>query len=81
MSFQLLSLTHPKARKEKPCIWCGEKIHVGESHVHYSGVQDGDFQSTRIHSECYLAMQKDFLESGEDDFPPYSFKRGTTEEK
>lgn len=81
MSYQLLSETNPKARKPYVCIWCGEEISKGEQHVKTDGVFDGDFQSSRFHSECHVAMEKELKESREEEFPPYEFKRGTTDPK
>lgn len=80
MSFQLLSETKPKARKPYACIWCTEKIQVGEVHIHQASKYDGDFQDHRWHPECWSAAVKDFKESGEEDFPANAFKRGTNAE-
>lgn len=52
MSWQLLSETTPRARKQHRCEWCPEPIEVGEKHARYVGIFDGDLQVTRMHTEC-----------------------------
>lgn len=81
MSYQQLSKTSPKARKEYSCIWCSEKILIGETHIKEVGEYEGDFQSNRWHPECHNAAQMYFEENGEDCFEAYENKRGSTEEK
>src|ERR1035437_214709 len=81
MSYQLISKTLPKARKEYPCIWCSEKILIGEIHLKEVGEFEGDFQSNRWHEECHNAAQMYFEESGENEFTPYENKRGSIDEK
>lgn len=80
MSYQLLSLTNPKARKEYGCIWCREKIQKGEVHVHESSKYEGDFQDHRWHPECQEAAGKFFRDNNAEDFEPHFFKRGSSEE-
>jgi hypothetical protein len=53
MSFVSLSESEPVARKPHRCIWCGEEITKGVKHFHYTGKFDGDFQSNRLHLECW----------------------------
>ncbi len=68
-----------KARRRKQCDWCNQFIEVGESMTRYVGKNDGDFQSTLMHNDCYSAMQScDFIEDG---FDEGSFKRGTCDER
>lgn len=81
MSFDLLSESYPKARKEHICEWCGEKILKNETYYRYTGLHDGDFQSTPLHLECKKAMQKDLLENGQEEYEPFAFKRGSMESK
>ena len=81
MSYTFLAESKPKAAKEHRCIWCGETILKGEIHVQQSGVFDGELQENRFHYDCHPAMQTDLRESREDEFEPYAYKRGTTEER
>lgn len=82
MSYELLSETTPKARKDYVCIWCGGKIKKGTLHVHECSKFDGDFQDHRWHSECWKASTKYFRDNaGESEFIPYVYKRGSIEEK
>ena len=60
MSYALLSETHPKARKEHRCIWCGEKILIGETYRHEKSVYDGDMQDHKWHLECDKAAAEHF---------------------
>lgn len=81
MSFDLLSQSYPIARKEHICEWCGEKIEKGEKYYRYVGFYDGNFQNTPLHLECAEAMDKHLKEDMDDEYTPYSFKRGSVEEK
>ena len=81
MSYTLIKTTNPKAKKEYSCIWCAEKINIGEVHTKEVGEFEGDFQSNRWHTECHNAAQMYFNESGENCFYPHENKRGSTEEK
>jgi hypothetical protein len=81
MSYQSISTTTPKAKKQHQCIWCGELILIGEIHFKEVGEYEGDFQSNRYHNECHSAADKYFKESGENCFDPYENKRGSTDEK
>lgn len=65
------------AKKPSPCIWCGEKIKVGDQYNSQAVVFDGDFSYNKYHPECYAAMLTD--QEAEDGFDPFMFKRGTTE--
>lgn len=80
MSYQLISQTTPKARREYDCIWCVEKIAKGETHVHEISKYDGDLQDHRWHPECLKAPETYFRESGGDEFSPHECKRGSIEE-
>ena len=67
MSYTELSASHPSARKEYQCEWCGQKISVGEKHLSRSFIFDGEFQTGRMHLECekaMLATPRDELEDG-----------------
>ncbi len=80
MSYQLISKTKPKARKEYRCIWCFEKIQRGEIHTHEVSKYDGRLQSHRWHPECEDVAIKYFRQSGEEEFYPGACKRGSMEE-
>jgi hypothetical protein len=80
MSYQLISETTPRARKEYKCIWCGEQILRGEKHTHEVSTFDG-FQDHRWHMECYKASKRYFAQSGEEEFMPYDYRRGSLESK
>ena len=82
MSFRLLEITRPIARKEHTCEWCGEKINKGEKYVRVKGIYDDNFQDTCMHLECDKACIKFFNDNvSEDTYDPYIFKRGTTEQR
>lgn len=78
MSFQLLSQTESIARKEHDCIWCREKIQVGEKYSKQTGVFEGDFQANKFHPEC---LEVSFIYcKHEPEFEPHGYKRGSMEE-
>ena len=82
MSYTLLSETHPHAKKDYQCIWCGEKIEKGLHHIHKRSIYDGDFQDQRFHIECDKAADKvSEIKHGDFDFNEGDFKRGSTEER
>lgn len=79
MSSELLSERGHVARKSHSCVWCPEKIGVGEKYVATSLKYDGDFDYSKWHPECIEAQKQDFKQTREDEFPPHAFKRGTNE--
>lgn len=81
MSYQLISETKPRARKDYRCVWCPEPILKGELHIHECSKYCGDIQDLRWHPECRDAAQAFFREYGEEEFPPHEFKRGTMDER
>jgi hypothetical protein len=80
MSYSLISKTILKARTAHWCIWCGEAIFRGESYVHEASKYSGDLQDHRWHHECQKASGEWFHDIDEE-FTPYSFKRGTIDER
>jgi hypothetical protein len=80
MSYSLISETKPKASKDYPCIWCQEKILKGEVYVHEISKYDGRLQNHHWHPECDAASVDFFTGTGEEEFDPHSFKRGSLEE-
>jgi hypothetical protein len=66
----------PVARKQYRCEWCGEPIKIGEKHPQFVGKWEDEFQSWRMHSECYEATSRDDLSEG---FTPYEHDRGCSE--
>jgi hypothetical protein len=67
-----------KARKPHRCIWCGEAIVIGERYRHWRGKFEGEVMSNDWHKECDDASDDIDVAEG---FEPYSFKRGTSEER
>ena len=78
MSYVLLSESFPRAKKQYDCIWCGQKIEVGEKYCREGSVYDGRMQNHQWHIECSLDSQRYFKESGEEEFDPYENKRPMT---
>lgn len=52
MSYDLLSMTHPVARKAHRCIWCGQEIPKGMQYTSERSVFDGEMQNHHWHNEC-----------------------------
>ncbi len=75
MSYTLLSKTTPKARKSFRCIWCGQRIQIGEPYVRETGTYSGDFQSFAFHPKCKIACEAALRECGEEEFEPYDNER------
>jgi hypothetical protein len=77
----VLSKTHPVARKEHTCEWCGEPIVEGEKHEKNVLIHDGELQSWRAHNECIHMMSCVEAEDEyffEDEFMPHQHRRGKT---
>lgn len=79
MSYDLISKTTPKARKEHHCIWCCERIVAGEQYVHEISKYEGYLQNHKWHNECREASKEYFADCEE--FEPHAFKRGSTDER
>lgn len=73
--------TKHKARKEHKCIWCGEKILIGETYSYSVGIFCGEFYSNKMHLDCNkvcCSPENDYCCDG---FEAYSYKRGSLEER
>lgn len=81
MSYTLLQLTEPVARKAHRCIWCGQTIQEGARHLHERSVFDGQIQVHRWHFECLSAAQEQWRQDPLDDtFTAYRHERPTVSE-
>ncbi len=67
MSYTLLKETYPIARKQHRCVWCGERIEIGEKYTHEKSVYDGNMQDHKWHMECDKAAGE-YFKSGEEEF-------------
>lgn len=52
MSYVLIREAQQVARKPHRCIWCADRINVGERYVYERSVYDGQPQSLHWHLEC-----------------------------
>ena len=73
MSYELIRESWPVARKPYKCIWCGERIPVGEQHRHEISKYDG-LQDHRWHRECHEDAAE-YFRGGEEEFSPYDNER------
>ena len=60
-------------RKEYRCVACYSRITNGESHYHYRGLYEGEWQNWRMHRECEAAYDKASREDGVYEFIPGDF--------
>ncbi len=72
--YRLISESYQKARKQHKCIWCGEKIVIGEKYRREASFYD-EFQTHNWHMECNAAAQIEFGH-GEVEFSPHENPRG-----
>ena len=47
-----LKITHPTAKKEHKCMYCGETINVGEKYERQTNLYDGQIYDWVCHIEC-----------------------------
>lgn len=64
--------THPKAKKEHRCIYCGGPILVGEQYVQQEGFYDGAPYRNRYHAECYESCADECRYYNDREFYPYN---------
>lgn len=64
--------THPKARKEHCCIYCGGPILAGEQYTQQTGFFEGDPYRNRYHNECYETCADEYSYYGEWEFSPFN---------
>lgn len=76
MSYTPIRKQTVRARKNYVCIWCGERIAVGDTYVYEFSKFDGENQVHRWHGECILAADVWFRSEGESEFEPYGNERG-----
>ena len=81
MSYELISETKPKARKDHECIWCGERIDNGDRYVRVVYNFHGDFNSDAYHPECSDASKEYLTLNDTDEFMPGEYVRGSAENK
>ena len=73
-----------KARKQRRCHWCGERIEIGQSYVRIAGQWDGDFGVSSWHPECdavFLSLTWQEREAWDlsSSFDAAQYKRGSKE--
>ena len=84
MSWDHISSGSSRARKEHICDWCGQTIVKGEVCCWFVGKCVSDFQHTKLHAECDMAMKRDMralLSADNYQFVPCVNPRGRTEEE
>lgn len=74
----ILSERLPKARNAHHCHWCGETIQRGERYVCISGVDGGEIYTTRLHTECNAALNRE-LDGWDEIYLMGDFPRGLTD--
>lgn len=57
MSYEEISCRRVKGRKTYSCSWCGDRIDVSEEHFSRAYIFEGNFNSDRMHIECFKAME------------------------
>lgn len=76
MSYQAIKEKVVKARNQYGCSWCNEKIEKDEKHFSRAYKFEGDFNSDRMHLECFRAMENSSHDIVSEGWLPGEFKRG-----
>ena len=79
MTYSLIAMDDRIAKKQHDCIWCPEKIQIGEKYKDERSNYGGEFQHHHWHPECHEAFLALFHETGEDEIYPHESKRGSSE--
>lgn len=66
-----------KTRTAKKCSWCAQQIAIGSRLAKFACRWEGDFSTSRMHMECYHAMQAADTEDG---WLPFEYGRGRTDD-
>lgn len=64
------------AKKNHVCSWCGTLIEEGTSYARWRWFYCGDVGTNKMHAECKSAYDRFFTLTGEDEWYPFSYKRG-----
>ena len=72
--FRLISESFPCARKPHKCIWCGERIVVGEKYRRERSVFDDNMQDHKWHLDCD-ADAAEYFKHGDSEFSAYENER------
>lgn len=78
MSYILLGERDIKAaRKAHKCIWCGQRIEIGQPYTYERSIYEGEPQSHHWHPECLGAMREAMAADGggEFEFDPWYEER------
>jgi len=76
MGFERLTEKKVRPRKPRTCIWCGQKINVGQLCWYRASVLDGDFHTDYIHLECFdVLLEECRQEAGTFYFHPFENER------
>jgi len=79
MSYDLISKTTPRARKDHRCIWCGGTIEKGHKYIRERSTYNGEFQNHAWHEVCFVS----FCDSPEieGEFDAYCMAKGGLEHR
>lgn len=64
MSYRLIRDSHPVARKDHKCIWCGQAIKQGSRYRYELSEYEGELQKHHWHTECEISASDYFLDFG-----------------
>ncbi len=76
MSFEEIRERKVRARNVYLCSWCPERIEKGELHYYRAFRMEGEFQTDRMHVECFAAMEASDYSSIADGWLPGEHARG-----
>jgi hypothetical protein len=74
----LLSQRTRTAHVEHECIWCPDKITIGERYLSQAVKDDEEFWFNKFHPECFEAFLSCWKET-DGEIWPHESKRGSTE--
>ena len=75
MTYHLFEEKTVKSAKRHRCIWCGERIEIGQTYTREKSTYDGHFQDHKWHPECLEDARAGWAAGDDCEFVPHQAER------